>query len=151
MYTLSQIKKKLADYCVYQDRSHWEVEQKLKEHSQLNREEKGEIIVWLIQNDFLNEERFACSYARGKFYQKYWGRIKISQGLKNKRVPEKLIQTGLQEIKEEDYENTLKKLAEKKWNLLPDSHTFTKKKKLSLYLSQKGYESYLIYKLLDDF
>ncbi len=151
MHTLSQIKKKLADYCVYQDRSHWEVEQKLREYSTLNKEEKGEIIIWLIQNDFLNEERFARSYVRGKFYQKHWGKIKISQGLKSKQIPEKLIQTGLQEIKEEDYKNALKKLAEKKWNSLTESNKFTKKKKLSLYLSQKGYESSLIYELLDDF
>jgi regulatory protein len=151
LYTVTQVKKKVSDYCVYQDRSHWEVEQKLKTFSFLNEEERGEVIVWLIENDFLNEERFARSYARGKFYQKKWGKIKIIQGLKQKRVSEKLITEGLQEIDEEDYKQTLGKIAKRKWETITEASVFIKKKKLVAYLLQKGYESFLIYELLEDF
>lgn len=151
MLDLFQIKKRLADYCVYQDRSHYEVEQKLKELRTLNEEERGEILIWLIQNNFLNEERFSKSYARGKFYQKKWGKIKIKQGLKQKRIPTNLIDKGIEEIIEEDYKSTLMELTEKKWNVLRESDIFLKKKKIYNYLLQKGYENYLINEILNNY
>ena len=151
MLDLSQIKKKLADYCVYQDRSHYEVEQKLKELRTLNEDERGEILIWLIQNNFLNEERFSKSYARGKFYQKKWGKIKIMQGLKQKRIPTNLIDKGIEEINEEDYKSTLMELTEKKWNILRESEVYLKKKKIYNYLLQKGYEYNLINEILKNY
>ena len=151
MLDLSQIKKKLADYCVYQDRSHYEVEQKLKELRTLNEDERGEIFIWLIQNNFLNEERFSKSYARGKFYQKKWGKIKIKQGLKQKRIPTNLIDKGIEEINEEDYKSTLMELTEKKWNIIRESEVYLKKKKIYSYLLQKGYEYNLINEILKNY
>ena len=151
MLDLSQIKKKLADYCVYQDRSHYEVEQKLKELRTLNEDERGEILIWLIQNNFLNEERFSKSYARGKFYQKKWGKNKIKQGLKQKRIPTNLIDKGIEEINEEDYKSTLMELTEKKWNILRESEVYLKKKKIYNYLLQKGYEYNLINEILKNY
>lgn len=148
---LSQIKKKLADYCVYQDRSHYEVEQKLKELKTLNEDERGEILIWLIQNNFLNEERFSKSYARGKFYQKKWGKNKIKQGLKQKRIPTNLIDKGIEEINEDDYKSTLMELTEKKWNILRESEVYLKKKKIYNYLLQKGYEYNLINEILKNY
>ncbi|PQL90597.1 regulatory protein RecX [Apibacter adventoris] len=148
MNSILKIKKKLADYCVYQDRSHWEVEKKIKEASYLNEEEKGEIIIWLIQNNFLNEERFAKAYVKGKFNQKQWGRNKIIIGLKQKRVPEKLIDIALNEIDEEAYQATLEIVADKKWNSLIENTAISKKKKLISFLIQKGYENQLIYDLI---
>lgn len=151
MLDLSQIKKKIADYCVYQDRSHYEVEQKLKELRTLNEDERGEILIWLIQNNFLNEERFSKSYARGKFYQKKWGKIKIKQGLKQKRIPTNLIDKGIEEINEEDYKSTLTELIEKKWNIIRESEVYLKKKKIYNYLLQKGYEYNLINEILKNY
>lgn len=151
MLDLSQIKKKLADYCVYQDRSHYEVEQKLKELRTLNEDERGEILIWLIQNNFLNEERFSKSYARGKFYQKKWGKIKIMQGLKQKKIPTNLIDKGIEEINEDDYKSTLMELTEKKWNIIRESEIYLKKKKIYNYLLQKGYEYNLINEILKNY
>lgn len=151
MLDLSQIKKKLADYCVYQDRSHYEVEQKLKELRTLNEDERGEILIWLIQNNFLNEERFSKSYARGKFYQKKWGKNKIKQGLKQKRIPTNLIDKGIEEINEEDYKSTLMELTEKKWKIIRESEVYLKKKKIYNYLLQKGYEYNLINEILKNY
>lgn len=151
MLDLSQIKKRLADYCVYQDRSHYEVEQKLKELRTLNEDERGEILIWLIQNNFLNEERFSRSYARGKFYQKKWGKIKIMQGLKQKRIPTNLIDKGIEEINDDDYKSTLMELTEKKWNIIRESEVYLKKKKIYNYLLQKGYEYNLINEILKNY
>lgn len=151
MLDLPQIKKKLADYCVYQDRSHYEVEQKLKELRTLNENERGEILIWLIQNNFLNEERFSKSYARGKFYQKKWGKIKIKQGLKQKRIPTNLIDKGIKEINEDDYKSALMELTEKKWNIIRESEVYLKKKKIYNYLLQKGYEYNLINEILKNY
>lgn len=151
MLDLSQIKKRLADYCVYQDRSHYEVEQKLKELRTLNEDERVEILIWLIQNNFLNEERFSKSYARGKFYQKKWGKIKIIQGLKQKRIPTNLIDKGIEEINEDDYKSTLMELTEKKWNIIRESEVYLKKKKIYNYLLQKGYEYNLINEILKNY
>lgn len=148
MNLISRIKKKIADYCVYQDRSHWEVEQKLKEESGISKEEQGEIIIWLIQNNFLNEERFARAYVRGKFNQKQWGRNKIISGLKQKRIPEKLIDQVLNEIDEDIYLSVLERIADKKWNSLAEESLVIKKKKLISFLAQKGYESSLLYELI---
>lgn len=151
MLDLFQIKKRLADYCVYQDRSHYEVEQKLKELRTLNESERGEILIWLIQNNFLNEERFSKSYARGKFYQKKWGKIKIMQGLKQKKIPTNLIDKGIEEINEDDYKSTLMELTEKKWNIIRESEVYLKKKKIYNYLLQKGYEYNLINEILKNY
>lgn len=151
MLDLFQIKKRLADYCLYQDRSHYEVEQKLKELRTLNEDERGEILIWLIQNNFLNEERFSKSYARGKFYQKKWGKNKIKQGLKQKRIPTNLIDKGIEEINEEDYKSTLMELTEKKWNILRESEVYIKKKKIYNYLLQKGFEYNLINEILKNY
>ena len=80
IFAFKEIKQKLVNYCVYQDRCHYEVELKMREFV-LIPEAKDEILLYLIQENYLNEERFAKSYARGKFYIKRWGKNKIKQNL----------------------------------------------------------------------
>ncbi|MDO5655368.1 MAG: regulatory protein RecX [Flavobacteriaceae bacterium] len=133
----------MAAYCVYQDRCHQEIDHKLNSF-QLIPEAKDEIILYLIRENFLNEERFAKSFARGKFYQKKWGRVKISMELKKRWINERLIQTALQEINEDDYRNTLKKLYQQKFESLQDSKNYIKHHKSVRFLMQKGYEYALI-------
>lgn len=143
-FTVNEIRDKLAKYCAYQDRCHWEVETKFHEFNIIP-EAKDEIIIYLIQNNFLNEERFAKSFARGKFNQKNWGRIKIRTELKKRKIPEKLIAAALKEIDPEAYFSTLTQLFEKKKNSLrSEKESFKKKAKIRNYLLQKGYESDLI-------
>lgn len=143
-FTFSELKQKLADYCVYQDRCQYEVELKMREFILID-QAKEEIMIYLIQNDFLNEERFTKSYIRGKFYQKKWGKRKILNELKKRNIPLKLINSCISEIDETDYLNTFQKLATEKWKILKDKNVFIKKKKLQSYLLQKGYENELIY------
>lgn len=149
-FTVNEIRDKLAKYCAYQDRCHWEVENKLNEFY-LIPEARDEIITYLIQNNFLNEERFAKSFVRGKFNQKNWGRIKIKSELKKKRIPPNLIQIALEEIDEETYFSTLEELYQKKKDSLKsERESFKKKAKIINYLLQKGFERELIFSHLTE-
>jgi regulatory protein len=140
----------LEGYCAFQERSHQEVEKKLAA-MQLIPAAKEQIISHLLQQDFLNEERFAKSYVRGKFSQKKWGRIKIVQGLKRRQISSYNIQTALKEIDENTYLDTLKTLADKKWPLIRETDVYKKRNKLSRFLLSKGYESTLVYKEVEGF
>jgi regulatory protein len=123
-------------YCAYQERSHYQVEQKLYGMGMIP-EATDVIVLHLIQENFLNEERFAKAYVRGKFYQKKWGKLKIVQGLKQHRIHHKLIEKALQEIDEDDYQQTIRQLIEKQQKIKSD--TFAGKQKIARYLKQKGY------------
>ncbi|WP_245828377.1 regulatory protein RecX [Moheibacter sediminis] len=149
-FTVTEIRDKLAKYCAYQDRCQWEVENKLHEFFIIP-EARDEIIIYLIQYNFLNEERFAKSFVRGKFNQKNWGRIKIKSELKKKRVPSKMIDSALKEINADDYFSRLEELFQKKKeSLKSERESFKKKAKIRNYLLQKGYESDLIQMLNSD-
>jgi len=110
-----------------------------------------EIIVDLIEDNFLNEERFACSYARGKFRMRDWGRIRILQELKLRKISDYCIKKAMQEISDEDYQATIDKLIEKKWKEVKESNLFKKRGKIGKYLMGKGYESKWIWPALKKF
>jgi len=134
---------KAESFCVYQERSQKEVRYKLVEWG-MRGDELEEIITDLIINNFLNEERFAKSYASGKFNIKHWGRIKIKQGLKLKGVPDKILQKAIYSIDEDDYLQTIEKLAVKKAESLGENDPFKRKNRLMSYLQTKGFETDLI-------
>ena len=138
VYTLEEARKKLEYFCAYQDRSHWEVYKKLKE-MQMIPEAIDQILLHLIQENFLNEERFVRSFVRGKFYQKKWGKNKIKQGLYKHKIHPDLITKAFSEIKNEDYNQTIEDLIEKKKNDYKVSRPYQLKQKISKYLLQKGY------------
>ncbi|MCK0199375.1 regulatory protein RecX [Ornithobacterium rhinotracheale] len=148
-YTIAEIKEKMARYCAYQDRCHWEVEQKLKEFF-LIPEAKDEVILTLMQHNFLNEERFAHSFVRGKFNQKQWGRLKITQELKKRNIGTRLINEALKQIDSQDYLKTLTDLMEKKADRITYKNEYDKRTKLTRYLMQKGYEYELIKECLNE-
>lgn len=145
---MSDYLEKIKYYCAYQERCHKEVRNKLFELSVYG-DDIDEVISELIAEDFLNEERYARSYCRGKFNQKKWGRNKIINHLKFKGISEYCIKKGLTEIDDEEYQTTLAELLnKKKKELSSEKNIWIKKKKLSNYLMQKGFESYLINELL---
>jgi regulatory protein len=113
VFSRAQAKLKAESYCAYQERSQYEVRNKLYEWG-LHEREVEEIISELIQANFLNEERFALAYTMGKFRIKGWGKIKIKQGLKLKRVPDKMIVNSLKTIDYDDYVAKLRSLIDKK-------------------------------------
>lgn len=148
-YTVEEALQKLMHYCAYRDRSQKEVETKLDEMRMIP-EAKEKIIISLMQENFLNEERFARSFVRGKFRIKKWGRIKITQELKKKEISTPIIKLGLSEIKESDYRKTLYDLADKKAEKISEINSFKKKKKLADHLLRKGYESSLVFDCVNE-
>jgi len=141
--TKEQALQKLRHYCGYQERCHAEVKTKLYELG-VRKADHDEIISTLIEEDYLNEERFAIAFAGGKFRMKQWGRIKIKYELKQKQVSEYNIKKALKQVNEEDYLKTLDKLAEEKYSTLKSEQWLTTKKKTMDYLMQKGFEPELI-------
>ncbi|MBT8295912.1 MAG: RecX family transcriptional regulator [Gramella sp.] len=148
-HTVEEALQKLMHFCAYRDRSQKEVEDKLNELRMIP-EAKEKIIITLMQENFLNEERFARSFVRGKFRIKKWGRIKITQELKKREISAPIIKLGLTEIKESEYRATLYELAEKKEKTISEPNAFKKKKKLADHLLRKGYESQFVFDCVND-
>ena len=130
--------QKLMNYCVYQDRCHQEVEAKLDKLG-MQEEAKAHIIQELIQHDFLNESRFVESFIRGKFNYKQWGKQKISYHLKQKNIPQQLIDQNMSLINESDYKNTIRELIRKKVGN-KKKVSLKDKQKVIRSLQTKGYE-----------
>ena len=143
-YTIEEALKKLQNYCSYQERCHQEVQQKLKEMHMIP-EAIDFITVQLIQDNFLNEERFAKTYVRGKFIIKKWGRHRLTLELKRKNVSKNNINQALKEIDEQEYIDTFNSLAEKRLKSIKEPNKLKKKKKLTDYLLYRGWESHLVY------
>lgn len=140
---------KAEHYCAYQERAQQEVRDKLYEWG-LWPDAVEQTISELISGGFLNEERFAKAYTLGKFRQKGWGKIKIKQGLKLKRVPEVLIKKALALIDGDAYTATLTDILIKKAKTLPEKDRFKRRYKLQQYAVSRGYESDIILDVLKD-
>jgi len=138
---------KAEHFCAYQERSQQEVRDKLYEWGLLP-DAVEQTISRLIEGNFLNEDRFAKAYVKGKFNQKAWGKIKIKQGLKLKRVPDVLIKKALQTIDLDDYTAALTRLLEKKAASVTEKNEFKRRYKLQQYAMSRGYEADLIAEVL---
>jgi len=136
-------------YCAYQERSQQEVRNKLYDWGLYQRDVE-QIISTLIETNFLSEERFAKAYVQGKFNQKGWGRIKIKQGLKLKKVPDVLIRKALLMIDADAYLQTLTKILEKKARLITEGDRYKRNYKLQQYAMSRGFESDLIADVLKE-
>jgi len=148
-FTVDEIKRKLENYCVYQDRCHKEVEQKMWDYH-LIPEAKEMILLSLMKDDFLNEERFAKSFARGKFRIKNWGKQRIVNALKFKDISAFTIKTALKEIDEVAYIETIYRITENRNEVIKETNIYKRKKKLIDFLMRKGFESDLIYKTVNE-
>ncbi|GGH07454.1 regulatory protein RecX [Mucilaginibacter phyllosphaerae] len=138
---------KAEHYCAYQERSQQEVRNKLYDWG-LWTDAVENIISRLIEGNFLNEERFAKAYTKGKFNQKGWGKIKIKQGLKFKNVSPVLIKKALLQIDAGEYINTLTRLIEKKAATLPEKDPYKRRYKLQQYALSRGFETDLTAEVL---
>ncbi|MFN8416908.1 MAG: regulatory protein RecX [Cytophagaceae bacterium] len=133
---------KISAFCAYQERAHKEVFQKLYEYG-LKKSEAEEIISRLITDNFLNEERFAKSYAGGKFRMKRWGKVKIKRELELKGVSAYCIRKGMEEISEEAYWEVILSELGKKTASIKDPMPL-KKIKAIRYMLSRGFENDLI-------
>ena len=140
--------QKIGQFCAYQERNHKEVKEKLYSYG-LYKDQVEELMSKLIQENFLNEERYAIAYAGGKFRAKDWGKNKIKYGLKQHQVSDYCIKKALKTIDDEEYVKTLQKLyAAKEKTLKSEKNIFIKKRKIQQYLMQKGYETSLVNELV---
>lgn len=133
------IKTKIEAYCAFQDRCKQEVTQKLYTLG-ANKEEIEKLVKELIDDRFLNEERFVKAFVSGKLHLKKWGVNKIKQALMQKGISDILIKDALSDIEQEDYMDKLKIIAQKKWEVLKDPEPAKNKAKLIRFLLSKGYE-----------
>lgn len=146
--TPKQALPKLMQYCAYQERCHKEVQNKLYAYGVFGID-ADEIISTLIQDNYLNEERFALQFAGGKFRIKQWGKVKITYELKTKQVSTYCIKKAILSIDNAAYQQTFYTLVDKKIaTLKTEKNIFTKRKKLKDFLMQKGYENQLIQEAL---
>ena len=143
--TKEQAYQKLKHYCAYQDRCHSEVKSKAYLLG-MRKADAEELTSRLIEEGCLHEERFARSFAGGKFRMKQWGRIKIRSELKKKQISNYCIAAALDEIDDARYKETLHKLAIKRWNSIKGAGTnlFVKMAKTRDFLTLKGYEPLLV-------
>jgi len=146
--TKEQALQKLKHYCAYQERCHNDVKEKLYKLG-VWKKEHDEIIAALIEENYLNEERFAIAYTGGKFRINSWGRVKIKYALKQKQVSEYCIKKAMKQISEEDYMKLLNKLAKEKYAALKADQYLVRKKKTMDYLITKGFETNLVVTTLE--
>lgn len=144
VFSVQEALKKIEHYCAYQERCHDEVVQKLRT-MKMDADEIDTIIVKLIQDNFLNESRFACSFARGKHRIKFWGKNRIVNELKFRNIGQYNINLALKEISNEEYLDTFDKIALRNWDSIKETNLQKKRKKFCDYLLRKGFESNLIY------
>ena len=147
--TLNKAQLKLEYYCSYQERCHQEVVQKCYDLG-MRSNEIDLIVVHLIANDFLNEERFARAFVRGKHRIKLWGKNRIVNELKQRKISAPNIKTALTEILETEYQDTFDKLAERHWDTIKETNIQKKKKKFCDYLLRRGWESAMVYEKLKE-
>jgi len=149
-FTPNQALPKIKQYCAYQERSHSEVKDKLYGFG-LIKNDIEDIISKLIEENYLNEERFAIQFAGGKFRIKHWGKVKIKYELKQKQVSDYCIKKALAEIDNTEYKKTLYKLADIKLkSLKSEKNIFIKKRKLQDHLLMKGFELNLVKEIVND-
>jgi len=144
VFSIKEAIAKAEHFCAYQERCHNEVEQKLRS-MKMDSEEISHIINHLITENFLNESRFACSFARGKHRIKHWGKIRIVNELKFRNITTYNINLALKEISPEEYETTFHTVAKRQWESIREGDKLKKRKKFCDFLLRKGFESSLIY------
>ena len=145
VYTVEEVQKKLEHYCAYQERCHQEVIQKIRQFKMIP-SATDRIIGYLIEHNYLNETRFAKSFARGKFRIKKWGKERLLRELKQRNISSYNIRLALKEIPEDDYLKTIEELATKFWLSNASLQKQIQKKKVFDALRYRGWESELVYR-----
>lgn len=147
LFDFDIVLSKAQKYCAYQERCQWEMLKKFREW-RVDEEIQDEVLSELIAQNFIKEERFAVQFAAGKFRIKNWGRQKIKIELKKRQISHYSINKALEGIEEGEYRLTLQKLIAKKEKEVSAKNEYEKKQKIAQYLYSKGYESELIWEIL---
>lgn len=145
--SLQEAREKIRAYCAYRERSQHEVRQKLYEYG-LYTDVVNQLISELIQENFLNEERFARAFVRGKFSIKKWGRIKIKQALYPHQLSDYILRKAFAEIDEDQYLSTLEEVITKKSKQVKLKNEFQRNGKIAQYAISRGFEPELVWEVL---
>jgi regulatory protein len=148
MIDVNLLKKKMARFCAWRERCSGETIEKLRESGAGEKQIK-EIIKWLAEENYLNDERFARSFATGKFSNNHWGKQRIIAELIHRKIARELIDDALQLIDDEIYLETANKLARKKYSELKDNDLYIKKQKTAAYLTGKGFEAAIAWQVVE--
>ena len=143
-----QLKKKMAKYCAWQERCSHDVKIKLLNLG-AEKQDTEKIMKWLKDEKYINESRFAAAFARGKFNNNNWGKIRIISELRARNLDEQTIKDALNEIGENDYLKTIEELASRKWKDVKTDDLFVKKQKTAAFMVNKGYETDLVFRMLE--
>ena len=149
-YTVDEAQKKLENFCAYQERCHKEVRAKLMSMNMIP-QVIDTIMVHLIEHNYLNEERFAVTFVRGKFRIKKWGKNRLKRELKFREISNYSITKAISQIDETEYLMTLDELVMKRIDQVKESNKYKKRKKVADYLLYRGWESHLIYEKLNEY
>jgi regulatory protein len=144
-----EAKQKIYKYCAYQERTHLEVKNKLFEYG-LGSNEVDMLLTQLISDGYLNEERFAKTFAGGKFRIKGWGRMRITNELEAKGLTKNCIQLGLREIDQTEYEKALEKVLKKKSEAVHEDDDYVRRDKIARYAIQRGFEPELVWRWIKE-
>ena len=144
-----QVLDKMAKYCAYQERCVKDVTEKLKTFD-ISPKDKEEILHYLIDNRFVNDERFAKSFVRGKINQSGWGLNKIRFHLIQKGIAKEIIEEALQAFDEESYRQRLVEVLQAKAKTVKAANEFEKKRKLAAFAMQRGFEAPLVWEVLKE-
>lgn len=147
--SINRINERIQRYCVSQERSVYEVDQKLKGFN-VSKTERERIIEQLTNLKFIDEKRLVSAYIRGKSNGRQWGKNKIVFGLKSKRIPTHLIEEGLKQLEEDSYLETMRVLVKAKLKRTKEDNTYKLKAKVYAYLYNKGYESERILQVIGE-
>ena len=148
-YTIVEAQKNMENYCAYQERCHKEVKEKLYKMKMIP-QVVDQIVVHLINENYLNEVRFAKAFARGKFRIKKWGKNRIIRELKFREISKYSIESALKEIDLDQYHLILHELTLKRIAQVKETNVYKKKKKVADYLLYRGWESNLVYEKINE-
>ena len=147
IYDINMVVERLKNYCAIQDRCQLDVIQKMREWRLLDATQ-NHLLELLIEGQYVNEERYSRAFCRGKFKMKKWGKLRIINELKKKRISDICIANGLEEIDDIEYRRVLNNIYQRKKERIKEKNHFIKKKKIATYLMNKGYESDLVWEKL---
>jgi regulatory protein len=148
-YSREEVLQKLYKYCTYQERCTNEVVKKMQYYG-YDTDDKERIIEQLKRENYLNDERYASAYVRGKFRQRKWGIQKIMRGLRHRDIPDIIIQAALNEISFGEYDEMLLKLIKAKAGRVKDKDIFSKKNKIARFVIGKGYSTDKVWDLINE-
>ncbi len=148
-YNVREVIERIQSFCAIQDRSQYEVKKKMKSWG-VEEYIIDNILSDLITEKFIDEHRFANSFCRGKFRIKKWGKIKIKNELKKRKISDSCINKGLEQIDKKEYRLLLSELFKKKKNSIKEKNKFVRNGKIAKYLQQKGFENNLIWELINN-